>query len=97
MAFTSDFDTPQSASGRYINVIGTVPANTAFVEVMQISVCRYNSNTDYFYLTKEYINSTSSPSSISQSLIIAVVPMISSSDAATFTSFGALVGQVDLS
>ena len=97
MAFDSDFDTPQSASGRYINVIGTVPPNTAFVEVMQISVCRYNSNTDYFYLTKEFTNSTTTPSSISQSLIIAVVPMIYSSDLATFTSFGALVGQVDLS
>ena len=96
MAFNADFDTPQTASGRYVSVIGTVPANTAFVEVMQISVCRFNSDTDYFYLTKEYTNSTSVPSLISESLIIAVVPIISVSDAVSFTSFGSILGEVDL-
>lgn len=96
MAFNANFDTPQTASGRYVSVIGTVPANTAFVEVMQISVCRFNSNTDYFYLTKEYTNSTDTPSAVSESLIIAVVPIISASDAVSFTSFGSIVGQVDL-
>lgn len=96
MAFNADFDTPQTASGRYVSVIGTVPANTAFVEVMQISVCRFNSDTDYFYLTKEYTNSTSTASAVSESLIIAVVPIISVSDAVSFTSFGSIVGQVDL-
>ena len=96
MAFNADFDTPQTASGRYVSVIGTVPANTAFVEVMQISVCRFNSDTDYFYLTKEYTNSTNTPSAISESLIIAVVPIISALDDVSFTSFGSIVGQVDL-
>lgn len=97
MAFDANFDTPQTASGRYVSVIGTVPANTAFVEVMQISVCRVDSQFEYFYLTKEYTNATASPSAISESLIIAVVPIISASDAVTFTSFGAIEGQVDLS
>jgi hypothetical protein len=96
MAFNADFDTPQTASGRYVSILGNVPANTAFVEVMQISVCRYNSNTDYFYLTKEYTNSTNTPSAVSESIIIAVVPIISASDAVSFTSFGAIVGEVDL-
>lgn len=96
MAFNADFDTPQTASGRYVSIIGTVPANTAFVEVMQISVCRFNSNTDYFYLTKEYNNETNTPSAVSESLIIAIVPIISASDAVSFTSFGAIVGEVDL-
>lgn len=96
MAFDADFDTPQTASGRYVSVIGTVPANTAFVEVMQISVCRFESDYEHFYLTKEYTNSTDSPSAVSESLIIAVVPMISASDAVTFTSFGSIIGEVDL-
>lgn len=96
MAFTADFDTPQTASGRYVSVIGIVPANTAFVEVMQISVCRFNSDTEYFYLTNEYTNSTATPSAVSESLIIAVVPMISASDAVSFTSFGSIIGEVDL-
>lgn len=96
MAFNADFDTPQTASGRYVSILGTVPANTAFVEVMQISVCRYNSNTDYFYLTKEYTNSTDTPSAVSESIIIAAVPIISASDAVSFTSFGAIIGEVNL-
>jgi hypothetical protein len=96
MAFNADFDTPQTASGRYVSILGTVPANTAFVEVMQISVCRYNSNTDYFYLTKEYTNSTDTPSAVSESIIIAAIPIISASDAVSFTSFGAIIGEVNL-
>lgn len=96
MAFNADFDTPQTASGRYVSILGTVPANTAFVEVMQISVCRYNSNTDYFYLTKEYTNSTDTPSAVSESIIIAAVPIISASDAVSFTSFGAIIAEVNL-
>lgn len=96
MAFDANFDTPQTASGRYVSVVGTVPANTTFVEVMQISVCRVDSDTEYFYLTKEYTNATASPSAVSESLIIAVVPIISASDAVTFTSFGSIIGEVDL-
>lgn len=96
MPFVADFDTPKSASGRYISVVGTVPASTSFVEVMQVSVCRYNSSTEYFYLTKQYNNAATTPSVISESLVIAVVPMISTSDVASLTAFGALVGQVDL-
>lgn len=96
MAFNADFDTPQSASGRYINVAGTVPPNTTFVEVMQVSVLRLDSTTDYFYLTKEYTNTTSSDSAVSETLIIAIVPAVTGTEAVTFTSFGSLVGQVDL-
>lgn len=99
MAYTANFDTPKTASGRYIDVVGTVPANTTFVEVMQLSVCRYNANTEYFYLSKEYSNKTTSPSAVSESLIIAVVPIIAvgaSADSVTFTAFGAIEGQVDL-
>lgn len=96
MAFNADFNTPKTASGRYVSIIGTVPANTAFVEVMQISVCRFNSDTDYFYLTKEYTNATNTPSAVSESLIIAVIPIISASDAVSFTSFGSIIGEVDL-
>ncbi len=96
MAFNADFDSPQTASGRYVSILGTVPANTAFVEVMQITVSRYESGFEYFYLTKEYVNSTSSPSAVSESITIAAIPIISDSDAVTFTSFGAIIGEVDL-
>lgn len=96
MAFNANFDSPQTASGRYVSILGTVPANTAFVEVMQITVSRFESGFEYFYLTKEYVNSTSSPSAVSESITIAAVPMISASDAVTFTSFGAIIGEVDL-
>lgn len=96
MAFNANFDSPQTASGRYVSILGTVPANTAFVEVMQITVSRYESGFEYFYLTKEFVNSTNSPSAVSESITIAAIPIISSSDAVTFTSFGAIIGQVDL-
>lgn len=96
MAFNADFDSPQTASGRYVSIIGTVPANTAFVEVMQITVSRFESGFEYFYLTKEFVNSTDSPSAVSESITIAAVPVISASDAVTFTSFGAIIGEVDL-
>ncbi|EOR26952.1 MULTISPECIES: hypothetical protein [Clostridium] len=96
MAFNANFDSPQTASGRYVSILGTVPANTAFVEVMQITVSRFESGFEYFYLTKEYVNSTSSPSAVSESITIAAVPVISASDAVTFTSFGAIIGEVDL-
>lgn len=96
MAFNADFDSPQTASGRYVSIIGTVPANTAFVEVMQITVSRFESGFEYFYLTKEFVNSTDSPSAVSESITIAAVPMISASDVVTFTSFGSIIGEVDL-
>ena len=96
MAFNADFDSPKTASGRYVSIVGTVPENTAFVEVMQITVSRFSSGFEYFYITKEYVNSTSSPSAVSESVTIAVVPIISASDAVTFTSFGSIIGQVDL-
>jgi len=96
MAFDADFDTPQTASGRYVSITGTVPPNTAFVQVMQITVSRFESGFDYFYLTKEYTNATDTPSAVSESIIIAAIPIITASDAVTFTSFGAIVGEVDL-
>ena len=96
MAFNANFDSPQTASGRYVSIIGTVPANTAFVEVMQITVSRFESGLDYFYVTKEFVNSTNSPSAVSESIAIAAVPIISASDTVTFTSFGSIIGQVDL-
>lgn len=99
MAYTADFDTPKTASGRYVTISGNVPASTAFVEVMQLSVCRYQASTEYFYLTKEYTNTTTSASALTESLIIAVVPRIAgapSADTLTFTSFGSIEGQVDL-
>lgn len=96
MAFNANFDSPKTASGRYVSIIGTVPANTSFVEVMQITVSRFESGFEYFYLTKEFVNSTSSPSAVSESITIAAVPIISTSDSVTFTSFGSIIGQVDL-
>ncbi|MCF0148109.1 MAG: hypothetical protein HUJ77_06890 [Clostridium sp.] len=96
MAFNANFDSPQTASGRYVSIIGTVPANTAFIEVMQITVSRYESGFEHFYLTKEYVNTTSTPSAISESIAIAAIPIISDSDVVTFTSFGAIIGEVDI-
>lgn len=99
MAFTADFDTPKTASGKYINIVGNVPASTTFVEVMQLSVCRYNGNTEYFYLTKEYTNANTTASAVSESLIVAIVPMLATganADAVTFTAFGAIEGQVSI-
>ncbi|ASW44363.1 hypothetical protein [Clostridium isatidis] len=96
MAFTADFNTPKTASGRYIIVSGIVPANTAFIEVMQLSVSRFESGVDHFYITKEYENSTNDPVTVNETLIIAAVPQITSSDDVTFTSFGSIIGEVDL-
>ncbi|MDV4150903.1 hypothetical protein R0131_08650 [Clostridium sp. AL.422] len=96
MAFNANFDSPKTASGRYVSIVGTVPENTAFVEVMQITVSRYESGYEYFYVTKEFVNSTNSPSAVSESIAIAAIPIISTSDVVTFTSFGSIIGEVDL-
>ena len=96
MTFTADFNTPKTASGRYVTVSGIVPANTAFVQVMQLTVSRYESGFEHFYLTKEYENATGSPSQVNETLIIAAVPQITPNDSVSFTSFGSIIGQVDL-
>ena len=100
MALTANFDTPKTASGQYISVIGTVAASGILDLGLVVSVSRYDAAavTNY-YLTKIYDNSANtSASAISESLIIAIIPAIVGAESAySVTTLNAFEGDILIS
>lgn len=98
MAFSSDFDTPQTASAQTINVTGTIAASAIQNLALQLTVSRYPGTATNYYLTQIFTNTTTSPSSISESLYMAIVPQILTGETVTsVTSYGSFTGNIVLS
>lgn len=89
--FTLDFDTPKTASGRTVEIKGTVPAGTLTWDAAgQITVTRANNSVQYFSFVNQYV-STTIDYLVDQTIVLAIVPKLSGTDTATtFISSGAL-------
>jgi len=94
-ALPYDFDTPQTASGQLIHVTGTVPIGEIYVAACQLAVTRVVGGPDYFYITKEYDNSTGvAVDVVTDDIPMAIVPRLETGKTVTLTNYGSLIGQI---
>ncbi|MHC6179313.1 hypothetical protein ACYUJ6_05585 [Clostridium sp. JNZ X4-2] len=94
-ALSVDFDTPQTASGQVVNITGTVPVGSTYVEAIQLDVLRADSSHQYFSISNVYDNSSGTAVlAVNDTVNLAIVPKLEATETVTLTSYGALEAQI---